>query len=404
MDAQEWIREAVARFFGNVQFAVAASAGGMNNTTVKITVEEKSYMLRRYNTHQDVDKAEFEHAVLRRLSRPGNGSPLSFRVPEPVLSLEGASVIRLREGGRLAAAFRYIEGCAPDFREEAQAAAFGAAAGELVVRMSGLLEELGTDARPAYPPYYELGLPGGTYSLPEAIRFCMAPPPPFALQDYGGDLALLAHEMMRIGEEAVKLKELPHQLIHGDLNASNALARNPGTASLAAEALEGRGLAALLDFEFATRDLRAMEPAVCLWGLLPSGGSGGEEAASGHNGAKWTGDAASHSGAECLADGGCHIGGECSGAGSGRNGAEWAALTGFWRGFCSKAALTAEEREAVPLLMQLRSLDVFLHFMGRFQDGVEGSGVLAALIPETAARMRWVAANRPSLLELVHSR
>ncbi|MNU04204.1 hypothetical protein D3C72_2485140 [compost metagenome] len=53
--------------------------------------------------------------------------------------------------------------------------------------------------------------------------------------------------------------------------------------------------------------------------------------------------------------------------------------------------------------MQLRSLDVFLHFLGRYQDGVEDSRVLADQIPDTAARMRWVARNRERLLGLVRS-
>ncbi|WP_027091421.1 phosphotransferase [Cohnella thermotolerans] len=49
-----------------------------------------------------------------------------------------------------------------------------------------------------------------------------------------------------------KLRKLPHQLIHGDINDSNLLAAPDAAGKVAA----------VLDFEFCTRDLRAMEPAV----------------------------------------------------------------------------------------------------------------------------------------------
>jgi len=51
---------------------------------------------------------------------------------------------------------------------------------------------------------------------------------------------------------------LPHQLIHGDLNASNALADEAGR------------ICAILDFEFVTYDLRVMEAAVFLSDMVRS--------------------------------------------------------------------------------------------------------------------------------------
>lgn len=54
------------------------------------------------------------------------------------------------------------------------------------------------------------------------------------------------------------LEEMPHQLVHGDLNASNLLVMDSGHSQVAA----------LLDFELCTLDVRVMEPAVILSGFL----------------------------------------------------------------------------------------------------------------------------------------
>lgn len=339
------IREAGDRFFGAGAYTVASSTGGMNNTTRKISFGGRDYILRLYDTHQEMIKAEFEHAVLAALC----GMELGYRVPEPVAARTGETVIRL-ERGKLAAAFRFIEGSAPDLRIPAQAEGFGAAAGRLAKGLAAVEAELGEGLRPAYPPYYELGDANAAYPLSEAVRFCAAPPGEF--RGMADSLMLLADEIGRIRPGLQHVRSLPHQLIHGDLNASNALVHRDGT------------VAALLDFEFATRDLRAMEPAVCLWGLVPEGGGEGLD-----------------SGEE----------------------AAWASIAAFWKGYSGVCPLTERERAAIPELMQLRSLDVFLHFLGRYQEGVDGGRVLAGIIPETAARVRWVADNRLKLAQLLQS-
>lgn len=359
------IREAAEAFLGDEGYEAEEGQSGMNNTTRRIRYGGKRYMLRIYNTHRDPEKARFEHLVLRKLAE--HVPPLSFRVPVPLAARTGETVVWVgamegtegtEEGmdgkggaeGRLAACFRYIEGRRPDLENRFEAEVFGAAVGELLGAMSGVEKGLGQDLTPQYPPYYELGSAHPRCSLPEVARFCACPPELFAGERE--NLRFLADEVERINGKLDGLRSLPHQLIHGDLNATNALVREDGAPAMAA----------LLDFEFATVDLRAMEPAVCLWGLVPAGkpSDGMEESA-------------------------------------------WEGLRAFWRGFRSQAALEPAELEAIPLLMQLRSLDVFLHFLGRYLDGVDGSGVLAGQIPDTAARMRFVTRHGERLEALLRS-
>jgi homoserine kinase type II len=341
--ANEWTREAAGAFWGDAPFTVEEGPSGMNNTTRRINIGGELYMLRIYNSHMEPEKARFEHLVLRRLA--GADRPLSFRVPEPIAARNGETVVRIgREEGKLAASFRYIEGRRPVLSNPGEAEVFGAAAGELQAALSKVEKELGSDMRPAYPPYYELGSAHPRCSLPEIARFCASPPECF--EGERENLRFLSEEVERTGAQLDALRDLPHQLIHGDLNETNALIREDGR------------MAALLDFEFATWDLRAMEPAVCLWGMVPRAGAQAE--------------------AET-----------------------WEALRAFWRGFRSQAVLKERELGALPVLMQLRSLDVFIHFLGRYLDGVDDSSVLAGQIPETSYRMRWAAANRERLMKLV---
>lgn len=341
------VHEAALRFCGSADYRLEACGGGTNNTTRLLTCADNRFMLRIYNTHEDWEKAAFEHQLLAALGRLTPGLP--FGVPQPEKGAAGAGLIRLSDG-KLAALFRYLDGVAPDFGQPAQAEAFGRAAG----RLSEALErverlENGREAGlelPAYPPYYALASAHPSCPLDEVLRFCREPAGEFA--GCGGALAVLGRQLGKIIPGLDRLALLPHQLIHGDLNASNALVTPGGE------------IAALLDFEFVTRDLKAMEPAVCLWGLLPE------------------------SGADELAEA-----------------RAWISLEAFWRGFSDVRPLSAAERRAVPELMQLRSLDVFLHFLGRYRDGVDDASMLLRQIPDTAARLGQVEKHGERLLALL---
>ncbi|RAU90973.1 phosphotransferase [Paenibacillus sp. YN15] len=339
--------EAAKRFCGQEDYCLEDCGGGTNNTTGLLTSGGKKYMLRLYNTHEEREKAEFEHRLLEALGRLAPGLP--FGVPQPAEGAAGTSLIRLA-GGKLAAMFRYLDGVTPDFGRPAQAEAFGRAAGELSRALERLeqqeqLEAAGLDL-PAYPPYYALASAHPSCGLDEVSRFCGEPPEEFA--GCREALLVLGRQLEELAPVLDGLAVLPHQLIHGDLNASNALVAGDGE------------IAALLDFEFVTRDLRAMEPAVCLWGLLPEAGA----------------DA----------------------AGTAQT---WACLKAFWRGFAAVRLLSAEERRVIPELMQLRSLDVFLHFLGRYRDGVDDASMLLRQIPDTASRLEQVERHRRELEALL---
>lgn len=293
--------------------------GGWNNTTYIVEKEERRAVLRIYNTHRDSGKIEFEHAVLQKLG----GIPLPFKVPLPILTATGGTLARSGEDdGKFACLFTYIEGETPSAGNSSFYESFGEATGVL----SLVLADVDPGMPAAYLPYYELG---DSYPLctPDKIQQLYLHPPE-SLRDLSGELKMLGETFETIQDSMPELKELPHQLVHGDLNASNVLlaTADPGQ------------VVALLDFEFCTFDVRAMEPAVVLSGLL------GQE-----------------KGMPLIQD--------------------------FWRGYSRQVRLSREEIRAIPTLILLRKMDVFLHFLTRYLEGTDEVHVLREHVEKLAVQV-----------------
>ncbi|GAB6930110.1 hypothetical protein JCM10914A_40930 [Paenibacillus sp. JCM 10914] len=287
---------------------IRSGPSGWNNTTHFIDHPSGQTVLRIYNTHRDKAKIEFELAVLASLRQ----LPLSYKVPLPLRTASGEQIAQIQDGSeRYAVLFSYIEGERPEASNVQAAYSLGEKSGELVQALAHIRV-----ANPVvYPPYYELlrSYPACTEAF---IRgFCDHPAPEFS--DLREQLGILKAAYLHIMIKLDLLRNLPQQLVHGDLNYSNLLVdpQLPGNVT------------ALLDFEFCTRDVRAMEPAVIISGLL------GSEV-------------------------------------------EIEAVRMFCQGFGSHMRLTLEELKAIPVLIRLRMVDIFLHFTTRYLEGIDDASVL----------------------------
>lgn len=292
---------------------------GWNNTTCFIhrVRENRRSVMRMYNTHRDKGKIQFELAVLNSLPQ----MPLSFKIPVPIISTSGDHVVQLSDGSdRYACLFAYIEGVRPEADSIQSVLSFGEKTGELVNALA--VCSVGMD--PVYPPYYELLQSYPLCSEAFVLDVCQRPPQP--LSDLREALLILEEAYVDICGRLDSLKKLPQQLVHGDLNCSNLLV----------DAEESSKVVALLDFEFCTRDVRAMEPAVVISGFL---------------------------GSEF----------------------ERELIKRFCEGFACRVRLSSEEITAIPFLMRLRMVDVFLHFMSRYIEGTDDVNVLREQVGSLAA-------------------
>ncbi|MCC3373086.1 phosphotransferase [Cohnella sp. REN36] len=328
-------RQLLEAYDAEADWALAEGNSGWNNTTRYASSAGKQWILRIYETHRDPGKIRFEHEVLLALA----GSALTFGIPVPRRNAEGETFVPLQDGsGRYACLFAYLEGERPDGQSPRTAYAVGEAVGQL----SDALRGVSPQVSPAYPPYYELDKAHPSCSLARVAAFCVDPPQ--TLRHLRGELATLADGLARLRADLPAMRSLPHQLVHGDINDSNLLAE-----------LEDRHrIAAVLDFEFCTRDVRAMEPAVVISGML--GQEGGRDA-----------------------------------------------ITAFARGYASVVRLGSAEADAIVPLIRLRKLDVFVHFLGRYLDGVDGADVLLAQIPDAVSGLAELEREADFIRDCCHS-
>lgn len=314
------VKEILQQYWENGSGQITQGVGGWNNSTYIVQYRDKKVVVRIYNTHQDTQKIKFEHHILSLLQE----QKYSFQVPKPLQSLQGDTIVQVRDGsGRYACLFEYIEVDPALANSLLTQRALGEAAGEL----SAALSHLKYSQTPVYPPYYELQRAYPLCQEEQLVGLCADPP--IELTGAQHHLQLLYETYQALVGKLEVLRDLPHQLVHGDLNRSNLLS-------------EDGIVIAWLDFEFCTRDIRVMEAAVMISDLL-----GGEDEAS--------------------------------------------SVEEFCTGYRLHVQLTEAEVAVIPLLMSLRKVDVFLHFTSRYLEGIDPVRVLseqAQLLAEDVRKLQ----------------
>lgn len=334
IEKEEQLALLPANWFGAQTWTLRVGAGGMNNTTRFVEVEGRTYVLRLYETHRDRNKIKFEHSVLLHLAEMKEELP--FEIPMPLELPTGGTVVTLGDDdGKLAALFTFTEGHNPTELGLSQLIEMGKSAGQLSLSLA----KIAIADKPEYAPYYEIEHIHPSCK-PDAIRaFALQPPEPFIAQQ--DELAYIFNRYMALYSAIPTLRQLPHQLVHGDINGSNMLVDD-----------EGR-FVAILDFEIVTIDARVMELAVCLSDLIDPMFS--EDRLRRNSQA-------------------------------------------FYEGYRQFVQLSQEELRMLPLLIELRRLDVFIHFLGRYLDGVDPQGVLVDIIGNTYEKTKWLQEHKTLLL------
>ncbi|WP_343965884.1 phosphotransferase enzyme family protein, partial [Oryzihumus leptocrescens] len=210
--------------------------GGTNNTLLAVHAGGRSWVLRRYG-NLPVDRVRAEHRLLAHVS----GLGLPFAVPSPVPTRTGATVVDDR-GGALAL-FRHLPG-RPLRRDEPGAAAL---AGGALAQLDAALADVPLTLAPVDWRAAALGQVHAAVDDVAALADELAAAMP---GHDGPDWLRSTHE--RADAVAADLaRTLPAQLTHGDMAPANLLVK------------DGR-VTAVLDFEIAGADLRAMDLAAGL--------------------------------------------------------------------------------------------------------------------------------------------
>jgi homoserine kinase type II len=309
-------------------------AEGTNNSVQLVETGVASYVVRLYRNHTDPARIRFEHAVLAGLEAIG----LPFAVPTPIPTRTGERYtwLKLEKEDILVTLTTRIPGTAPEHTNLDQATAAGEALGvlDLALRqMESHVPENGTSWRsygdlthchPLVPDPYQAIL-----ELPIANE---------ARQ------RLLARYQWLSRQIPTLYASLPKQLSHEDYAPGNLL-------------MEGHRVTGVLDFEFCTQDLRAMDLTVALsWWPITTFGSGDE----------------------------------------------WPILEAFSRGYARKIKLTASEVAAIPAIYQLRAYTSLVHRLGRYRQGLSSLEAVLARAQAALEREEWLAAHEARLVTMLH--
>ncbi|WP_169081551.1 phosphotransferase [Paenibacillus sp. PL91] len=294
---------------------------GMNNTTRMIASGDQRFVLRIYNNHKDADIVRLEHEVLTQLMK----QELSFRVPAPIRNKRGDTV-SIASDGTLSSLFHYIDGGRPTAANAAHVYALGRAAAELTETLSQI--QLG--GKPLYSPYYLLEK---TYAAMDETAFLSMADCSELLAARRSSFIALNEERRKLAAECEELARLPQQWIHGDLVFNNTVSK-------------GDAIVGILDFEFTTVDVRAMELAVIAVDLIrPS-------------------DPEVQNKVKLLLE-----------------------------GYQNTLPLSDQELKKLPSLMKLRLLDIALHFAIRLRDQLDKEDVLCSIIDQSMFGCDWINEN-----------
>lgn len=291
---------------------------GMNNTTRIISSGDKRYVLRIYNNHKDTDIVRLEQEILSELQQ----EELPFLVPVPLRNKRGET-ISIAPDGTLSALFHYIDGERPSSANLAHVYALGVTAAKL----SRALAAIRPTRKAQYSPYYRLE---ETYAPMDGKIFLAMAERSAELTARKVSFEALQAEREQLAEACAEFEQWPMQWIHGDLVFNNTVSQDDR-------------IIGVLDFEFATMDVRAMELAVIVVDLIKPN------------------DVALHEKVKLLLN-----------------------------GYQDTNPLTGRELKILPLLMKLRLLDVALHFAGRLRDQLDHADVLCGIIDQSLFGCKWI--------------
>lgn len=299
------LRKTLSSFYDFNQVELFALSSGMNNITRKFRFNDHYYHARIYCNHMEKQKVLFEHEVLALLHE----QQLTIQIPTSVRTKHGFTVSALADG-RLVSVFEFIEG------EQSSSQELYISLIEATGHLSAALANIRVNMSESYSPYYDIKENYPPYCLAQintlATKFKMDD----ALRE---QLITLITSRQTLESKREIFKRLPHQFIHGDINFSNSVTSQ-------------NQVIAILDFEFVTYDLRAMELAVLLteyFKIYPA--------------------VDKHTFELCIDT------------------------------FQAIRPLTHEELVALPSLVQLRAVDVAMHFLTRFVDGHDSLEVLSKI-------------------------
>ncbi|GHO85367.1 phosphotransferase enzyme family protein [Dictyobacter formicarum] len=309
--------------------------GGTNNHVWRVdTADGHAYTLRVSSGETHLPRLRYEMTILQALSI----QDLPFLLPLPIHAYSGDQLVPLEiQDGTIGIATLapFLPGSVSRKSTPEKASAAG--------RTLAILDQaLASVPDQSTPQEISILLPFG--------RLEMRNP---QVPDVGKALELLPLERQQVRKMQDVLEDhldgveklydsLPQQLLHRDLDTSNVLLD------------EQEGVTAVLDFEFAARDIRVLDLSVSLsWWPVSRMGTG----------------------------------------------AEWEIIDPLGRSYMDMLHLEEAELRAIPTMMRMRQFASLQHRIGRYLSGLEADAAIQDNIEFALWRLDWLASQQETLIE-----
>ncbi|MFL5627797.1 MAG: phosphotransferase enzyme family protein [Ktedonobacteraceae bacterium] len=308
--------------------------GGTNNPVWRVeTVDGQAYVLRLSSDINSLPRIRYEAALLQAL----DDKQLPFLLPLPLKAHTDDIIVRFEQATgaqALASLYPLLPGKQPDRNDPVQAAKAASTLALLDVTLATLPEIHTPDGFQALPPFGEF-----------TCWHPLVPDPLVAVErlpiDY--EQARQIRRLLGIVIERVSnlYDRLPQQMLHRDYDPGNIL-------------MDEQGVTAVLDFEFAGRDVRVLDLCVALsWWPVNLLGTG----------------------------------------------KEWDLIDVFGRTYVTHFPLSEEELLAISDVWRLRDSTSLVHRMGRYLAGLETDMRMQDRVKHSLWREEWLSTNQKTLLQ-----
>lgn len=303
---------------------------GLSNETYLVNSSQERYVIRVYDRVRTPQAIWFEHRLLSTLADRN----LPYAIPSAVPCRTGETIVML-PNGRAMAVFTYIDGSMPDLGNVKHAVICGKALGELIREMA----KLTIGRRDVVWP-----MCGELNRLQPAINDPVSFVRKLRLEQREAEVLIDTYTAL-VNEVPLMYRLLPMQLIHGDFSPTNVLIDR-----------QWRKVVGVLDFEFATWDLRALDLSTAIYRFIaPLLGSG----------------------------------------------QEWSVILGFARAFQRVQELEDNEVEWIPSLLRLRRVASILHWVGRLYANLADETQVREQLKKTLTLVKWLSKYDDKVRDLI---
>ncbi|SMF92472.1 homoserine kinase [Paenibacillus uliginis N3/975] len=327
------IKELMTYYFNEEIDNIESVPFGLTNYSQVLTINNKKYIARIYDNHsKNLEKLKFEIELTTFLEQ----QDLSFKLPGFLIAKTEDRFVEL-SNGQFGSVMHFIEGEVPDLTRISDIKEYGKTVGEI----SAAFKKFKSDTLIRDIKFYNIY---NLHSLSnERAVSHFIDQPPFDIDH--NQLSILKNTFQAVQRNESIIDALPKQIIHHDILIFNLLIDS-----------KTRKMNGVLDFDFASHDVCALELAICINHLLQF-------------------------------DDGSLLN-----------------LELFLDEYSQHMTLTDEEIKWIPFLMQMYYVSLICIYIGQYYSGREIDNYFRFILNQLVIRTQWIEQNEYELIETLRLR